>query len=258
MNTDKIPNPKSAFRLFLFFSYLLYVNCATVRPYKVTNYFLSPKLPERKLKRVAVLPFENLTKEEKAAKIVQEEFSLQVGKLEIFDLLERARIEELWQEQDLDTLYRFDATTAAKIGKTLGAEGVIFGSVTNFSPYPEVKKDTTQREKEVGPSVIIVDDNNSAWKWFLMGILAITVVGFIIYLVVKPSPPSAEVGVSVRLVDVETGDILWQAKDSFRGTRKSIQALVETKEDKERLVKDIEFLASLLCQKLAETLKVDR
>ncbi len=202
------------------------------------------------------MPFENLTKEEKAAKIVEEEFSLQLGKLSLFDLLERARIEELWKEQDLDTIYRFDATTAAKIGKMLGAEGVIFGSVTKFSPYPEVKRDTTPREKEERPSVIIVDDDNSAWKWLLIGILAITVVGLVIYLAAKPSPPSAEVGISVRLVDVETGDILWQAKDSFRGTRKSIQALVETKEEKERLVKDIDFLTSLLCQKLAETIKL--
>ncbi len=248
---------KRPFVIFLLLSYLLWVNCATVRPYKITNYFLSPKFPERKIKRIAVLPFENLTKEEKAAKVVQEEFSLQVGKIGIFELLERARIEELWQEQDLDTLYRFDATTAAKVGRMLGAEGVIFGSVTKFSPYPE--KDTTKvvKEKEVEPSVIVVDEDNSAWKWLLIGVLAVTVVGLVVYLATKPSPPSAEVGISVRLVDVETGDILWQAKDSFRGTRKSIQALVETKEDKERLVKDIDFLTSLLCASLAATIKTE-
>ncbi|MEO0100524.1 MAG: CsgG/HfaB family protein [candidate division WOR-3 bacterium] len=251
---------RKLFIIFLLLSYLFYTNCAPVRPYRVTNYFLSSKFSERKVKRVAILPFENLTKEEKAAKMVQEEFSLQVGKLEIFDLLERARIEELWKEQDLDTLYRFDVSTAAKIGKMLGAEGVIFGSVTKFIPYPEPKEDTSKKvkEKEVGPSVIIVDDNNSSWKWFLIGILAITVVGLVIYLAVKPSPPSAEVGLSVRLVDVETGEILWQAKETFRGARKSIQALGETKEEKERLVKDIDFLTSLLCQKLAETLKEER
>lgn len=254
MKSDKVLKFSSLFRLFLLFSYLLWVNCATVRPYKITNYFLSPKISERKLKRIAVLPFENLTKEEKAGKIVQEEFSLQVGRLETFDLLERARIEELWREQDLDTLYRFDVTTAAKIGKMLGAEGVIFGSVTKFSPYPEPKEDTVKRGKEVEPSIVIVNDDNSAWKWLLIGILAITVVGLIIYLAVKPSPPSAEVGVSVRLVDVGTGEILWQAKETFQGARKSIQGLVETKEEKERLIKDIDFLTSLLCQKIAETL----
>uniref|UniRef100_A0A7C3UQA6 Uncharacterized protein n=1 Tax=candidate division WOR-3 bacterium TaxID=2052148 RepID=A0A7C3UQA6_UNCW3 len=247
---------RKALAVLIAFSYLLYVNCVTVRPYKITNYFLSPKFRERMIKRIAVLPFENLTKEEKAAKIVQEEFSLQIGRIGIFDLLERVRIEELWKEQDLDTLYRFDATSAAKIGKMLGAEGVIFGSVTKFSPYPELEKDTTKRvkEKEVGPSVIIVDEDNSTWKWLLIGLLAITVVGLVIYLAAKPSPPSAEVGISVRLVDVETGDILWQAKDSFRGARKSIQALVATKEEKERLIKDIDFLTSLLCQKLVATL----
>ncbi len=247
---------RKLFSLFLIFPYLLLVNCATVRPYQITNYFLSPKLSERRIKRIAILPFENLTEEEKAAKVVQEEFSLQVGKLGKFDLLERARLEELWKEQDLDTLYRFDAITAAKVGKMLGAEGVIFGSVTKFSPYPEMKKDTAQkgREKEIGPPVIVVDDNDSAWKWLLIGLLAITVVGLAIYLVTKPPPPSAEIGLSARLVDVETGDILWQAKETFRGARKSIQALVGSKEDKKRLVKDIDFLTSLLCQKLAETL----
>ncbi|MEO0077877.1 MAG: CsgG/HfaB family protein [candidate division WOR-3 bacterium] len=237
-------------------------NCATVRPYRVTNFFRSAKLSGSEIRRVAVLPFENLTRESAAAAIVGEEFGLQLGKVGRFDLVERNRIEELWREQDLDTVFRFDPQSAARIGRMLGAQAVVLGSVTQFVPHPSVKVDTAQyyerrhRRDPDYPPVIIVDnsrDRNDALACAITAAAIITIVPVLIMLL-GHKPPAAQVGASVRLVDVETGDILWQAKDAFRGDQKSVQALVEQKEDKRRLVYDVEYLTRILCQELAETL----
>ncbi len=237
-------------------------NCATVRPYQVTNFFRSAKLAGPETKRVAVLPFENLTDQAAAAAIVGEEFGLQLGKTGRFDLVERNRIEELWQEQDLDTLFRFDPQSAARIGRMLGAQAVVLGSVTQFVPHPGVKVDTARyyerrhRREPDYPPVIIVDNNrdrNDALACAITVAAVVTIVP-VLMMLLGPKPPAAQVGASVRLVDVETGDILWQAKDAFRGDQKSVQALVEQKEDKRRMVYDVEYLTRILCQELAATM----
>jgi len=250
-------------------AFLSSTDCATVRPYRVTDFFRSPKLAAAGVTRVAVLPFENLTKEGSAPGIAAEEFSLQLGKTGLFNLVERSRVEELWREQDLDTLSRFDAGTAARIGKMLGAEAVILGSVTRFVPHPEVKVDTVRpyddhyhhhhREEAGYPAIIVVGNEreHDACAAALTVLAAITVVGAVL-LLLRPKPPAAQVGISVRLVGVETGDVLWQAKDNFRGDQKSVQALVETKEDRLRMVYDIEYLTQMLCRELAGTLLQQR
>jgi TolB-like protein len=248
-------------------TFLSGTDCASVRPYKVTNFFRSAKLATAGVTRVAVLPFENLTKEGSAPGIAAEEFSLQLGKTGLFDLVERSRIEELWREQDLDTLSRFDAGTAVKIGKMLGAEAVILGSVTRFVPHPEVKVDTVRRyddhyhhHREAGyPAIIVVGNEreHDACAAALTVLAAITVVGAVL-LLLRPKPPAAQVGISARLVDVETGDVLWQAKDNLQGNQKSVQALVETREDRLRMVYDIEYLTQILCRELVGTLLQQR
>jgi TolB-like protein len=241
-------------------SFLSSTNCAAVRPYRVTNYFRSAKLERAGVKRVAVLPFENLTNQPAAAGIVGDEFGLQLGRTGGFDLVERNRIEELWDEQDLDTLFRFDPQSAAAIGRMLGAHAVVLGSVTQFEPHPGVAVDTTRARHPHHdhdlPPVIIVDDRHDRSDAAACAITAAAIILIVPMLVVLlgPRPPAARVGASVRLVDVETGDILWQAKDAFRGDQRSVQALVEQKEDRRRMVYDVEYLTRILCQELAGTL----
>ena len=263
------------------FAYLFVVQCATapVKPYQVTNFFRSSRLEERGIRRIAVLPFENLTEERFAGPIVAEETNLQVGKLGVFDLVERSKVVELFREQDLDTLERFDANTAVKIGKMLGAQGVIVGSVTKFKRHPSDKQDTVvivEKEHRYSPwedewyyhrhhrhrydygshGQHSGRDTSGVDPWLVVGIVAltITIIGGILYLVLREKPASAEVGASLRMVDVETGEVVWQANETFQGNRASVQALVTENEDRARLVTDAEYLTQILCRELARTL----
>lgn len=256
-----LPGLQRPLALVLAWALLTGPNCATVRPYKVTNYFRSPKVTALGIKRVAVLPFENLTGERAAAGIAAEEFNLQLGKAGLFDLVERGRIDELWREQDLDTLVRFDASTAARIGRMLGAEAVVLGSVTRFVPHPEMQPDTLRpahddhRHHDDGPPIVIIDNDrhDDAWQVFAAVLAVVSVVG-IVFLLTRPRAPATEVGIQARLVDVESGEVIWQAKDVLNGGAKRVQALVEEREDRRRLSVDVEYLTRIVCRELVRTL----
>jgi curli biogenesis system outer membrane secretion channel CsgG len=50
-----------------------------------------------------------------------------------YTLIERSRIEEILFEQDLGASGRIDASTAAEVGRLLGADAVVIGSITRFN-----------------------------------------------------------------------------------------------------------------------------
>jgi len=187
--------------LICFLTLMVVNGCAPVKPYRVTNFFVDKKaVLELHAQRVAVLPFENSSGDYSAGPKVTDEFNLQLGKLGQFDLVERIRIEALYKEQDFDP-NRIDQETAVKIGKMLGAHGVILGNVIEYS--------------------------------------------------------KGKVGVSIRLVNVETGKQIWQARDTLYGGDRRVKVIVDGFWQKIRLKQDKEFLTQILCQLLAETFKED-
>ncbi len=261
-----------------------FLSCAHVEPYRITNYFRSPRAADLREKAVAVLPFQNVTEVPKAEWIVANEFNLQLGKTGAFTLLERMRIEELFQEQDLDP-ERIDPKTAVELGKMLGAQGVVLGTVTECRPYGYEK---LKREGSVPPAGIELDvadltfatvllyyavttpdtagraegagkkareeERRLDWKkaCILTSIAAVLVGGctFGLWLSYRPKP--ARIGLSVSLVDVETGEQLWQAAETFDGGDRSVKALVPEGEQ-ERLATDIDYLNRVLCGQLVQT-----
>ncbi|MFH1563724.1 MAG: CsgG/HfaB family protein [Nitrospirota bacterium] len=242
----------------LILSLLNLTGCASRTPYRLSNFFIADSINELKQARVAVLPFENLTANKQACFLVTDEFNLQLGKLGKFDLVERIKIDELFKEQDFRK-DRIDEATAVKIGKMLGAHAVVLGVITKYESYGQ-EKQVTQTQQPVSVPVIIGDKHSHKEEKEEEGDLldtiifvgaVITVVGAIYILFLQPS---AEVGISVRMINVETGQQLWQARDTFKGNWPSIKKLVKTKEESKRLRKDVDFLTRLLCQKLAETL----
>jgi len=53
-------------------------------------------------------------------------------KKDVFALIERQRLADVLQEQDLSNSNRADPATAVKVGKMLGANAIIVGSITQF------------------------------------------------------------------------------------------------------------------------------
>lgn len=168
-------------------------------PYRFSNYTTDyGALDNMRQKRVAVLNFDDISNGALAGNELSDEFSLQLGKIGRFDIIERQRVSDLFREQDFDP-QRLDASTAAQIGKMLGAHGVIMGKVTEYR--------------------------------------------------------RGKVGLNVKLVVVETGEIAWQGSDVLSARDGRVQALVTDPGDQERLFNTPEYLGQVLCRLMAETFK---
>ena len=93
-----------------------------------------PPLPLEQRKRVAVLEFEDKTdygygKLGRSASSILTTFLIQSGQ---FALYEREKLDKVLAEQDTGSDNRFDTGTAVAVGKTVGVELVVVGTVSSF------------------------------------------------------------------------------------------------------------------------------
>lgn len=205
--------------------------------------FVSPRLRQMRQPTVAVLPFENRSGFLGADHLVVDEFNLRLGMTGDFRMVERLRVKELYREQDLDP-DRMDDTTAARTGRMLGANAVILGTVTKYKIAdrpPEVPVDAFPvLIPAVTPEAAVLD------------LAANTAVALVAFLTMQR--PMAEVGITLRMVETETGEILWQARNSYKGDDEALTRR-RPREEWDRLRKDVVFLTSVLASDMIETLK---
>ena len=95
-----------------------------------------------------------------------------------FTVIERSKIDDIMREQDLGASGRIDPGTAAQIGRALGVEAVIIGSVTQF--------DIQERRSGGGLSILGIG--------------------------VRSTDTDAYVKLTARMVDTTTGEILMAAE----------------------------------------------
>lgn len=217
------------------------VSCAT-RPAAPDVSFSAPRLSQYYGSPVAVLPFKNETEFLGADYLVTDEFNLRLGMTKLFRPIERIRVEELYREQDLDP-GRMSDTDAIESGRLLGARAVVLGSVTRYKSSnrpPEIPIDAF-------PVQIPVNSFDDAIAWALVNSAAalVNIMGL--------KPAVAEVGITARLVDTETGEIIWQGRNEYRGDD---EKLLERRDRSEwgRIRKDVMFLTSILATDLMKTL----
>jgi curli biogenesis system outer membrane secretion channel CsgG len=103
-----------------------------------------------------------------------------------YRVIERGKIDQILQEQNLGDSGRVDASTAAKIGKLLGVEAVLVGSITQFNVDSKAK----------GFSVGGLFGNSSVKN-------------------------TAIVQLTARLIDTETGEIIATAQGQGSASAKS-------------------------------------
>jgi curli biogenesis system outer membrane secretion channel CsgG len=87
--------------------------------------------------RLAVLGFQNNSTwtswGDNLGKAAADELTTQLVKTGDFTVIERTQIDAVLAEQHLDMSGAVDPATAAKVGKILGAQAVLLGSITKFS-----------------------------------------------------------------------------------------------------------------------------
>lgn len=156
------------------------------------------KFDFRKVKRVAVLEFSG--QGGGAASDLMTQALLARGA----DVVERKQLDALVQENRLSATGLLDPGTIKQMGQVLGVDALILGSVNSYSqpqsylvftgsdhPYPAVTALNSGSVYSQGPAP------------GLSGADVIT--------------SAAVVGLTARMVDVETGSILWSASQTYEG-----------------------------------------
>ena len=163
---------------------------------------LVPAASAQKKKRVAVLDFEYGTVQTTVASVFGTNVDVGKGISDLlvqqlvtdakYSVIERNAINKILNEQNFANSDRADASTAAKIGKILGVDAVIMGSITQFGRDDENKT-------YAGGAVV-------ARKFGLGGL--------------QKREAKAVVGVTARLVDTTTAEILAAVTGTGESTRK--------------------------------------
>ena len=114
-----------------------------------------------------------------------------------YSIIERKALDKLMTEQNFSNSNRADPTSAAKLGKLLGVDAILIGSITEFGN--ETKKTN-------------IGGGGGNWGGFGLGGIG-------------HSNSKANVGIDARLVNVDTGEILAVAEGKGQSSRSSTSML---------------------------------
>lgn len=154
-------------------------------------------------KRVAILDFDYATVQNNVQALFNTNADIGKGIADLlveklvntgsFSVIERKALAKVLAEQNFSNSDRADSSTAAKIGRLLGVDAIVVGSITQFG--------RDDRQTGVGGSVL----GGAARRYGLGGVGAKT--------------SKAVVGVSARLISVDTGEILAAVGGKGESTR---------------------------------------
>jgi curli biogenesis system outer membrane secretion channel CsgG len=163
----------------------------------------SAQAPSARRPRIAVLDFDYATVHSNSAAIFGSDVDIGKGIADLlvtdlvkdgsFSVIERKALDKIMAEQNFSNSNRADPTSAAKIGKMLGVDAILVGSITEFG----------NETKKTG-----LGGAGGNWGGFGLGGLG-------------HSNSKANVGIDARLVNVDTGEILAVAEGKGQSSRSS-------------------------------------
>jgi curli biogenesis system outer membrane secretion channel CsgG len=162
--------------------------------------------PTRK-PRIAVMDFDYATVHTYSAAIFGSDVDIGKGIADLlvtnlvkdgsYSVIERKALDKLMAEQNFSNSNRADPTSAAKLGKMLGVDAILVGSITEFGNEKENKN---------------IGGGGGGWRGYGLGGIG-------------HSKSNANVGIDARLVNVDTGEILAVAEGKGQSSRSSTSLL---------------------------------
>lgn len=142
---------------------------------------------DKSYERVAVMEFKNATMEQDISKAVTELFVADLLATQRYMVMERTALDKVLVEQGLSQSGIIEPSTAIRIGKLAGVDAVFLGSVNEYE-YMKRKHAST--------------------LWVFVPPIPLWYAGM--WLISEPKI-TYKLGLSFRLVDTETGAIVWSA-----------------------------------------------
>lgn len=126
---DFPPGFSNFIRLFGF-ALLFGLSCTAPRMY------VQPEADFTFIKKVAILPFENLTADKFAGEKIRDIVTTEVLSRGYFDVVEKGEVNRVLKEEGLASATSLSNDAAMSIGKRLGVQAFIMGSVEEYGTTP--------------------------------------------------------------------------------------------------------------------------
>ena len=181
--------------------------------------FISPSYNGGKIRRVAVLNMTDYPDSPGSGSIVAstfEKYLLWGG----YNLVERRQVRDVLKEQALTLSRAADPSAIRNIGKILGVDAVVLGDVTEFTNAREhtVMVDIPQEQTDpIYGQVVTVQRQGDTMVKTVQNVVTGYNVTRTSQVVPETQTFPAHVAMSVRLVDVQTGEVLWSSSGSGEG-----------------------------------------
>jgi len=133
------------------------------------DYYLHPTADISYIKRVAILPLQNFSRDNMANERIRDILETEILKLHLFDVVERGQVDTILREFRIRDFADITPNVLKKIGQRLGIQAVFMGAVDEYKV-----------EQAGGISLPIVS-------------------------------------VSLRLIDIQSGKVIWQISASEKG-----------------------------------------
>jgi curli biogenesis system outer membrane secretion channel CsgG len=121
-------------------------------------------------------------------------------------IVERQRLDAVLDEQELARTGVLDPETAVKLRKVLGVDALIVGSVSSYSPGQSYLVQNDGAAVRVGAGVTPVSGRSVHVGGEVWGLPNTQMVS-----------TASTVGLIARMVDVQTGTVLWSARMNYEG-----------------------------------------
>jgi curli biogenesis system outer membrane secretion channel CsgG len=106
---------------------LLAAGCAS------TPHYTNKRADLSSMRKVAVLPFDNLGEERLAGEKVQRIFIAELLESGAFDVVEPGRVVRVLRDEKIESPSAMSPEDVQRVGKALGAEGLVFGTVLELA-----------------------------------------------------------------------------------------------------------------------------
>jgi len=132
--------------------------------YKYTSGYASDPAALGSIRSIAVIPFENLARHYQAGVIVADLFGTELYISKRFRVMERSEVQKLCAEKGINLPESIDPEFAQSLGKTLGVDGVITGSVSEYW-YRVSREAEEDAEPAVGLNARLFDASTGEVLW---------------------------------------------------------------------------------------------
>ena len=159
---------------------------------------INPRADFSAIKRVAVLPFNGANGDLAADMLTQSLVSHGA------DVVERQRLDAVMKEQSLSVSNAFDPATAKQFGKLLGVDAIFVGTVGESTPQSSYI--VSGSNDSVVTNVTQVSGGSVYSEGSVLGAPNSQILS-----------TTANVSLLARMVDAQTGSIMWAASMSYEG-----------------------------------------